>query len=267
MTRVLRRVAAGILILLAIAAIASLWFPHAASAQFRDAIDAPPSARFLLGTDELGRDRLARVLCGLRLSFLLAPAAALLSTVLATLIGGIAGWCGGAIERIAMAAADLFVSLPWLFLLITVRAVLPLNVDPLVSINVTFLLLGLLGWAAPARVVRARVRSIAGSDYLLQARAAGTGAFRLLVRHLVPNLRPVVAAQFWICIPVYIVSEANLGLLGLGVTDPLVSLGGMLRELQNESSFLARPWILAPAAILVMATACVHFARFTKEEI
>jgi len=267
MTAALQRAAAGILILLALAAVGSLWFPVSASAQSRNAIDAAPSMRYPLGTDELGRDRLARVLCGLRLSFLLAPAAACLSTALAALIGGIAGWYGGAIERIAMAAADLFVSLPWLFLLITVRAVLPLNVSPLVSIGVTFLLLGMLGWAAPARVARARVRAIAGSDYFLQARAAGTGGVRLFLRHLLPNLGPILAAQFWICVPVYIISEANLGLLGLGVADPLVSLGGMVRELSSESSLMTRPWILAPAGVLVMATACVHFARLKKEEV
>jgi len=266
MTRALQWLATGFLILLAIAAIGSLAFPISASAQFRAAIDTAPSTAHLLGTDELGRDRLARVLCGLRLSFLLAPAAAVLSTLLAALIGGFAGWRGGALERLAMASADLFVSLPWLFLLITVRAVLPLNVSPLVSIAVTFLLLGVLGWAAPARVVRARVRAIAGSDYLLQARAAGAGTTRLFLRQLLPNLGPVLAAQFWIAIPVYIIAEANLGLLGLGVTDPLVSLGGMVRELENESSFFSRPWILAPAAVLVMAIASVHFARMAREE-
>ena len=266
MIRALRYTAVGILILLAIAAAVSLAFPISASTQFRDAIDRPPSAAHPLGTDDLGRDRLARVLCGLRLSFLLAPAAAVLSTMLAALIGGLAGWHGGIVERLSMAAADLFVSLPWLFLLITVRAVLPLNVSPLVSIAVTFLLLGVLGWAAPARVVRARVRVIARSDYLLQARAAGASPARLFLRQLVPNLGPVLAAQFWIAVPVYIIAEANLGLLGLGVSDPLVSLGGMVRELENEASFFSRPWILAPAVVLVLAIASVHFARMAREE-
>lgn len=261
----LRKLAIGMLILLAFAAVVSLWSSRAASMQFRDAVDAAPSLRFPLGTDELGRDRFARLLSGLRLSFLLAPAAALLSTLVAGVVGGLAGWYGGRIERLAMAAADLFVSLPWLFLLITVRAALPLNVGPALSIGLTFLLLGILGWAAPARVIRARARAIADSEYLLQARASGTGQLRLFVRHLAPNLRPVLSAQFWICVPVYIISEANLGLLGLGVADPLVSLGGMVRELQSESQFFTHPWILAPAVILVLAPACLYFARTERE--
>ncbi|HZU26772.1 MAG TPA: ABC transporter permease [Bryobacteraceae bacterium] len=265
MNRWIRRTALVLLALLAIAAVVSLWLPGSAAVQYRDAIDAVPSARFPLGTDELGRDRLAQLLCGIRISFLLAPAAALFSTLIAALIGGTAGWCGGRIEWLFMVVADVFVSLPWLFLLITVRAILPLDVSAAVSIVVTFLLLGILGWAAPARVVRARARAIRQSEYVLYARACGAGRARLFVRQLIPDLRSILAAQFWICLPVYVISEANLGLLGLGVTDPLVSLGGMVRALQSQTAFFARPWILAPAAVLVLAPACLHFARLGED--
>jgi len=266
MRKLLRRVSVVILVVLAIAAVASLWLPVSASEQMRDAIDAAPSWRLPLGADDLGRDRLARVLCGLRLSLLLTAAAACVSTAIAGVVGGVAGWYGGRVEQLAMAVADLFVSLPWLFLLIMVRAALPLNVSPMVSIGLTFLLLGILGWAAPARVIRAQARAVADSDYLLQARASGCGRLRLFLKHLAPNLRPVLAAQFWICVPVYIVGEANLGLLGLGVSEPFVSLGGIIRELQTETAFLAHPWILAPAIVLVLAPACLYFARPEKEE-
>src|SRR5580704_18179015 len=101
--------------------------PSSYAEQFRDAISAPPSARFWLGTDELGRDRFARLLYGTRVSLLLAPAAAFLSTLIAALIGGAAGYLGGRWERAVTAGIDLFLSLPWLFLLLTVRALLPLN--------------------------------------------------------------------------------------------------------------------------------------------
>src|SRR2546429_1116885 len=110
--------------------------PAGYSRQFREAPSAPPSHQHLLGTDEVGRDRFARVLYGTRISLLLAPAAALVSTVLAALVGGLAGYRGGTWARVAMAVTDLFLSLPWLFLLITVRALMPLNVTPLFSVMV-----------------------------------------------------------------------------------------------------------------------------------
>ena len=141
---------ASILILTAIAAAAlaaNLIAPASYAHQFRDSPDAAPSSQHLLGTDELGRDRFARLLYGTRVSLILAPAAALLSAIFAGLIGGTAGFFGGWYRSCVMAATDLFLSLPWLFLLITVRALLPLNVSPVVSVIITFALLGCLGWA------------------------------------------------------------------------------------------------------------------------
>jgi peptide/nickel transport system permease protein len=218
--------------------------------QFRDFTDARPSTRFLLGTDDLGRDRFIRLLYGTRVSLLLAPAAALISCAGAALLGGAAGLAGGWLETIVLGAADLFLSLPWLFLLLTVRACLPLNVSPEASVTLTFLLLGTLGWAAPARIVRAAVGRLKRSEFMLHARASGCAPSRLLWAHLLPNVMPVLLAQLWISIPVYILAEATLGMLGLGVVEPLPSLGGILRELENAGGVLAQPWLLAPAILL-----------------
>ena len=144
------QVACAVLMLVVGVSLAANWLAPAGYAkQYREATDAPPSRAHWLGTDEIGRDRFARVLYGTRISLLLAPAAALLSTLMAALIGGLAGYLGGAWARIAMAVTDLFLSLPWLFLLITVRALMPLNVSPLVSVLVTFLMLGF--WVGQAR--------------------------------------------------------------------------------------------------------------------
>ncbi|MDQ6759591.1 MAG: ABC transporter permease subunit [Acidobacteriota bacterium] len=199
--------------------------PRSYAEQSRDQLSAPPSARFWLGTDELGRDRFSRLVHGTRISLLLAPAAALLSTACAAILGGSAGYLGGGWERCFRTVTGFFLSLPWLFLLLTVRALLPLNVSPVVSVVITFLLLGGLGSAMPARIIHAAARNLIQSDYLLQARAQGHSGLRLFSRHLIPNLRPILFAQFWISVPVFILSEANLGLLGLGVTEPLPSWG------------------------------------------
>jgi peptide/nickel transport system permease protein len=257
------------LVVLAAAVLASLgaglFVHHSYAEQSREFISAPPSAQFWLGTDELGRDRFARLLYGTRVSLLLAPAAALLSTLIAALIGGAAGYLSGRWERALTAGVDLFLSLPWLFLLLAVRALLPLNTSPLTSVVITFLLLGCLGWAGPARIIRAGTRTLVDSDYLVQAAASGVSRRRLFWRHLLPNLRPILLAQFWISVPLFILSEANLGLLGLGVSEPLPSWGVLLRELENYSAVLRNPWMLTPAVLLVLVVCCLQLLLGTEE--
>jgi ABC-type dipeptide/oligopeptide/nickel transport system permease subunit len=233
--------------------------------QFRDEPNASASRQHLLGTDDLGRDRFSRLLYGTRVSLMLAPAAALIASVLAALIGGIAGFAGGWLQSFVMAATDLFLSLPWLFLLITVRALLPLNTTPVTSVIITFALLGCLGWAAAARVICSSVRSLCTSDMILLARASGSGGFRLLCRHILPNVKPVLAAQFWISVPVFILTEANLGILGLGVAEPLPSWGSLLRELESFSAISPQPWQFAPLVLLVVTVSCFHLALQKQE--
>lgn len=261
-----QKIAALVIGAAALASLAAHWLtPHSYAEQSREFISAPPSSQFWLGTDELGRDRFARLLYGTRVSLLLAPAAALLSTLIAAIVGGGAGYFGGRVERIFTSAVDLFLALPWLFLLLAVRALLPLNTSPVASVMITFLLLGCLGWAAPARIVRAGTRSLANSGYLVQASAIGISRWRLFWRHLLPNLRPVLLAQFWISVPLFILSEANLGLLGLGVSEPLPSWGSMLRDLENYSAVLQSPWMLAPAVLIVVVVSCLQLLLGTEE--
>lgn len=261
-----RTVAIAFLLLVCLASgIAGLLAPSGYAHQFRDIPDAAPSRQHWLGTDDLGRDRFSRLLYGTRVSLLVAPAAALCSSLLAALIGGIAGFTGGWLQRLVMAATDLFLSLPWLFLLITVRALMPLNVAPLTSVVITFGLLGLLGWAAAARVICADARSLRNADFILLARASGVSGWRLLRRHLLPNLMPVVYAQFWLSIPVFILTEANLGILGLGVSEPLPSWGSLLRELESYSSITANPWQFAPLLLFIAVVSCFHFIVVDRE--
>src|SRR5262249_39061407 len=150
------------------------------------------------------------LLYGTRVSLLLAPAAALLATLIAGVLGAVAGLYGGWPQRIILAATDLSMALPLLFVLLALRAFLPLDISPALSLTWTFLLLGLLGWSSSLRVVWASARSIRDSDFLLMTRAAGCRPSRTVFRHVLPNLRPVLFAQFWISIPVFILAEATL---------------------------------------------------------
>ena len=251
----IRALAIGFLIAVLLAAL----LPARYEKQFRDSPNAGPSRQFPLGTDDLGRDRLSRLIYGTRVSLLLATAAALLSCAAA--LGGIAGL--GIADTVIVGAADLFLSLPWLFLLLMVRACLPLNVSPMVSVTITFLLLGALGWAAPARVVRAAVRKLSVSDFMLQARATGCPQWRLLWRHLMPNAMPILLAQLWITIPAYVLAESTLGMLGLGVMEPLPSWGNLLRELEG-GGIAGHPWLLAP--VLLLAAVVGSFQAVVERE-
>lgn len=250
----IKTIALCFLVLVAIAALLPVHYEH----QFRDSPNAGPSRQFPLGTDDLGRDRLSRLIYGTRVSLLLATAAAVLSCFAAAALGGLAGF--GVADRLILGAADLFLSLPWLFLLLMVRAFLPLNVSPLLSVTITFLLLGMLGWATPAKVVRVAVRKLNSSDFMLQARAAGCS--RLLRKHLIPNVMPILWAQLWITIPAYVLAETTLGMLGLGVMEPLPSWGNLLRGLEG-AGIANHPWLLAPVLLLaaVVGSFQVIFGR------
>lgn len=249
-----------ILLVFGISLPAELVAPHSYSRQFRDAIDAPASPRFLLGTDELGRDRFSRLLHGTRITLLLAPAAALFSTAIAIVVGAAAGYAGGWWDTVAVRLINLCLSLPGMFLFLILRALLPLNTSPSVSIALTFTLMGLVGWAASARVLRAGASALRNSDFILQARACGFRGPRLLFLHVVPNLRPIFLAQFWTSIPLFILGEANLGLLGLGVAEPLPSWGNLLRELETTHGLAGGPCVFVPLAVLVLMVSCFQLA-------
>lgn len=238
--------------------------PDRYAIQFREVPNASPSKRFPLGTDELGRDRLARLQYGGCVSLLLAPAAAALSVLLAGTIGVLAGYLGGRWERAILGCIDLFLSLPWLFLLITVRAMLPLNVSPMISVTVTFGLLGLLGWAAVARVVCAGVRTLRTSHFMTMARATGCRPWRLVVIHLIPNLKSTLRAQLVVSIPVFILAEANLSILGLGVAEPIPSWGSLLRDIGNYNDVYREPWRLVPLAVLM--TVVLAFQNVLRDD-
>ncbi|MGH9631674.1 MAG: ABC transporter permease [Bryobacteraceae bacterium] len=247
----LRSLSACVLIATFTAALlASFIAPASYETQFREDAAAPPSAKFLLGTDDLGRDRLSRLLYGSRVSLLLAPAAAALATCIGLSLGAAAGYFGGATARLALGLTDLVASTPSLLLLLFARALLPLNVQPDVSVAITFLLLGAVGWTSGVRVFAAAAANARNSDYVRQALALGCRPGRIVCLHIAATVRPVIAAQFWTLVPLFLLSEANLGMLGLGVSEPLPSLGNLLAEIQLTPELWRQPALLAPAALL-----------------
>jgi|SRR5436190_1686847 peptide/nickel transport system permease protein len=239
---------------------AGILAPHDYAGQFRDHIGEPPSSNFLLGTDDLGRDRFSRLLFAMRVSLVMAPATAALTTVLVAVIGLLSGWRGGWFGEGIMVLSDLLLSLPLLFLVLTLRALLPLNVSPEISVAALPLVLAAVGWPTGARVIRAVVSNLRSSPSVLQARAYGSGMPRLFAIQILPNLRSPLSAQFWILVPAFLTAEANLGILGLGVSEPIPSLGNLLAELRDYQRIPEEPWILIPAVFLVLLLTALHAA-------
>jgi len=246
---------AAVIVLLAVL-LAGLFAPAIApydySRQFRDSPNAPASSQFPMGTDDLGRDRLSRLIYATRISVLLAPAAAFVSVMIALLLSAVTATRRLWVEHSFSALTTLSLSLPWIFLFIILRALLPLNTGAIPSILITFGLMGVAGWAWPGRVFTASIRQMKKSGWLLQARAAGVPPWRIARIWAWPRLRALAAAQFRILIPAYVLSEASLGLLGFGVAEPLPSWGNLLAELQHPARVRDNPWILAPLGLLML---------------
>jgi peptide/nickel transport system permease protein len=210
-----------------------------------------PGRIFLLGSDGYGRDQLSRFLYGGQLSLLSGLMAAAVSVFLGILVGGLAGFYGGWLDHALMRGAELFLALPWLYLLFAVRAVLPLHVT---ESQVFFLLvgvMGLIGWARPARLIRGVVLTAKERNFVLAARGFGASDSYLLCRHILPQTSGVVLTQVALLIPQFVLAEVTLTFLGLGVSEPLASWGSLLSSLEQYSVLTSYWWMFLPALLLI----------------
>ncbi len=215
----------------------------------------------LLGADRLGRDVFARLVHGARASVGVALLGALGALAIGALIGGVAGYAGGAIDDLAMQVADFVLLLPAVYVVLAMRAALPLVLDPLDIFLLVAGLLALVGWPMAARGVRAIVAGERRLEYAEAARSLGAGHARLLLRHLMPATRGYLAVQATLLVPAFILAEATLSYVGLGFGDPMPSWGTMLRDAGESVRDLASfPWLLSPAAAIAVVALAVHLA-------
>ena len=209
-----------------------------------------PGRVFLLGTDRFGRDQLSRLLYGGQISVLAGVLATSLSLLIGMLAGCLAGFFGRLTDRVLMIGVELFLALPWLYLLLGVRAMLPLHLEPAQAFLLVAGVIGLIGWAKPARMVRGIVLSAKERNYVLAARGFGASGPYLLRRHILPETYGVLLTQATLLLPQYILAEVTLSFLGIGIAEPVPSWGNMLGALQEYNVLVSYWWMFAPALAL-----------------
>ena len=205
-----------------------------------------PSARHWLGTDDMGRDVLANVIAGSRISLLIGATATAISMIIGTLIGIVSGYFGRGIDNLLMRFTDFFLVIPWLPLMMVLAAILGTSIWNII------LVIGITGWAGTARVVRAQTLSVKERQYIERTVSLGAGSFHIMMRHVLPNVFPLVFANTVLVAAVAIVSETTLSFLGLG--DPTMASWGMMLHYAFEGGATAAGawWYYLPPGLCVV---------------
>ena len=227
----------AVLLLLAVLAVATpLLSPHGYDAVDWDAIEQAPSATYLFGTDSVGRDLFSRLMLATGISLALGLLATVVSVVIGIGWGAVAGLAGGRVDALMMRFVDVLYAMPFLFFVIVLMAVFGR------SIWLIFIGVGAVEWLTLARIVRGQTLLLKTQPFAEAARACGAGPWRLLSRHIVPNLLGLVAVHATLTIPQVILVESFLSFLGLGVQEPLTSLGVLVRE--GVETLETAPWLI-----------------------
>jgi peptide/nickel transport system permease protein len=216
-------------------------------------VDAPAQI-FLAGTDDYGRDQFSRILFGGQISVAAGLLATGISLFLGLLIGCVSGFYGKWIDESAMRVAELFLVLPWLYLLLAVRSFLPLHVSPAQTFLLLVSVIGTIGWARPARLIRGVVLSARQRKYVLASRGFGASDAYILRRHVLPHTYGILLTQAALLVPQYVIAEVTLSFFGLGLSEPTPSWGSLLANLQHYNVMVSYWWMFAPALALALVT-------------
>ncbi len=219
-----------------------------------DSVRAPlGSDGHLLGTDDVGRDRLARLAVGTQITLAVALAAALVSLIVGVLWGAVAGWTGGRTDETMMRIVDALYALPFMFIVIVLMVVFGR------SILLVFVGIGLVEWLTMARIVRGQVMTLKNRPFVLAAKASGAPGYTILFRHILPNIAGTALAYLTLTIPQLIMIESFLSFLGLGVQEPLTSLGILVKE-GADNMDIAPAGLLFPCGVMVLLLVCLTLA-------
>ena len=218
----------------------------------------PPARLYFFGTDGNGRDVFARALQGGSISLFAGILAATIALASGTAVGVIAGYYRGWVDSSLMRIVELFLALPWLYLLLALRAFLPLDLSPTRAFVLLVLVIGLIGWAQPARIVRGITISATERLFVTAARGIGASPTHLLRRHLLPQSLNALSTQAAILIPSYMLAEVALSFLGLGIAPPTPTWGNLLAQLKNYYVLTTSWWMLIPLVALLAVLLSYH---------
>ena len=218
-----------------------------------------PGVIHLLGTESIGRDMLSRILLATRISLSVGLVGITISFVLGCLLGGVSGYFGGAADMIIQRIIEFLQNIPQIPLWMALSAALP-PVWPVVKVyfGIT-VILSIFGWTGLARVVRGKLLATREEDYVLAAKIAGSGERRILLRHLLPAFTSYLIVSITLAIPQMILGETALSFLGIGMRPPAVSWGVLLQQAQNIRSVTLYPWLIIPAALVVVTVLAFNF--------
>jgi peptide/nickel transport system permease protein len=222
---------------------------------------------YLLGTDINGRDVFSRILFGGRISMTIGFLALFVLFPIGLLYGGIAGYFGGKTDMIMMRFAEAVMSIPSFYLLIILASILPSGMTSVQRFMLIVVILALIGWAGFARVVRGMVLSIKNQEYVQAAKSIGASRLRIIVKHILPQTTSFVIVAMTLSVPSYILSESGLSFLGLGIQQPDASWGNMLKEAQEYTNIIYRPWLLTPGFLIFIAVLAFNLIGDTIRDI
>jgi peptide/nickel transport system permease protein len=213
------------------------------------------AAKFnLLGTDEQGRDQFSRLLHGGRISLSIGLVGIAITFPLGMLVGGISGYFGGWIDSVLMRLVEVLMTIPSIYLLVALAAVLPPGLTSTERFVLIVLITSFIGWAGLARVIRGQVLSIKEREFVQAARAMGGKPFYIVLRHVLPQTATYIIISATLAVPGFIVAESVLSLIGLGIQQPDPSWGNMLSLATNASILVLQPWLVWPPALLIILT-------------
>ncbi|MEW6102470.1 MAG: ABC transporter permease [bacterium] len=209
-----------------------------------------PAMLYLLGSDWNGRDILSRLIYGARISLSIGIIGVLISFSLGLLIGGISGYFGGWIDTAIMRFVELIMSFPAFYLLLSLRAIFPLDLPSCYVYIMIVIILSFIEWGGIARVIRGMVLSIREKEFILAEKAIGASSLRIIISHILPNTLSYAIVAACLSIPSYILSESALSMIGLGINEPFPSWGNMLSRAMDYSVLSSCFWILSPGFLI-----------------